>query len=100
MPCCLCSPCLLAVVTLVPPDAPNFTSEQWNDIAYDWVAISSTLAQTQTPALFQQIVADHNAYRAMHGAPPLVWGTTLQQSATRVANKCNFSHDPTLMVGE
>jgi hypothetical protein len=35
----------------------------------------------------------------MHSAGPLVWDDSLAQSAARVANKCNFSHDADLGVG-
>ncbi|WIA19570.1 hypothetical protein OEZ85_005512 [Tetradesmus obliquus] len=64
------------------------------------VDISSTVQQAQTPAKFQQIVAAHNAYRAQHGAGPLAWDSSLAQSATIIALKCRFVHDPALTVGE
>uniref|UniRef100_A0A383WEJ0 SCP domain-containing protein n=1 Tax=Tetradesmus obliquus TaxID=3088 RepID=A0A383WEJ0_TETOB len=64
------------------------------------VGISSTVQQTPTPAKFQFIVAEHNKMRAEHGVGPLVWDDTLAQSAATITNQCNFSHDPTLPVGE
>ncbi|WIA39843.1 hypothetical protein OEZ86_013292 [Tetradesmus obliquus] len=64
------------------------------------VGISSTVQQTPTPAKFQFIVAEHNKMRAEHGVGPLMWDDTLAQSAAIITNQCNFSHDPTLPVGE
>lgn len=36
-----------------------------------------------------------NAYRARHGAPPLVWSTSLAASAAGWAQRCTFEHSKT-----
>jgi glioma pathogenesis-related protein 2 len=48
----------------------------------------------------QTLLDAHNAYRARHCAPALIWSPELATAAQRWANRCLFDHDPNSETGE
>lgn len=52
------------------------------------------------PSLKSDMLKYHNAWRAHHGAPLLVWSTTLESFASQAARKCAFAHTPNNKFGE
>jgi uncharacterized protein YkwD len=57
-------------------------------------------AQSVTAEEQNTIVTMHNAYRALHCAPPLTWSAELAASAQQWANKCGMTHGPHGRFGE
>jgi len=45
------------------------------------------------------VVAHHNAHRANHSAPALVWDDALAATALKIANSCNYAHDTSMDGG-
>ena len=55
----------------------------------------SSNASTAYPSTnYTGVLAQHNAYRAKHSAPPLVWNESLAAAADAYAAKCFWAHDP------
>jgi uncharacterized protein YkwD len=46
------------------------------------------------PSMYQGILDKHNYYRSLHGAPALVWSTSLASAAANYASQCQWGHDP------
>lgn len=51
----------------------------------------TTASFSMTP-LQQQILSEHNKYRALHHAPNLVWDDKLAGYAENYASQCKFAH--------
>lgn len=47
--------------------------------------------QTLTPEM-QGLLAQHNAYRAKHGSPPLVWSDVIAADAGEWISQCKYGH--------
>jgi len=52
----------------------------------------SEKASGATPEEMQQWLQAHNEYRALHGAPPVTWSTSLEASAQAWADTCPDGH--------
>lgn len=67
-------------------------------IAMTGLVSCSILSPSVVPATPMQqkdkesVLAAHNAYRAQHHAPKLVWDDSMARYATRYASKCKFQH--------
>ncbi|KAF8060570.1 pathogenesis-related protein [Scenedesmus sp. PABB004] len=74
---------------------PHFSAEQAAAAASGAAAASAAGAAPAVapPALYTAIVAQHNAYRRLHGSPALEWDDYLMEQAQRVALKCRWEHD-------
>jgi uncharacterized protein YkwD len=53
----------------------------------------ATAASTAPNDYAQTVVDHHNAHRANHSAPALVWDAALAATALKIANSCNYAHD-------
>jgi hypothetical protein len=83
---------LFAVVALAGCGADYPSDEEIGTIASTTSALSSDLAN--------RFVAEHNRYRAQHGASALGWSSQLAATAQSWANRCSKSHSGTRGAGE
>jgi uncharacterized protein YkwD len=58
------------------------------------------MADALTPAERDEILAQHNKYRAQHCSPPLTWSNEIAAAAQRWAERCSFSHNGADKFGE
>jgi uncharacterized protein YkwD len=86
----------VAVVTYTP------TAAAYSSVAYSSVAAAPAAssaapvanAGSTAPNDYAQAVVDHhNAHRANHSAPALVWDAGLAATALKIAMSCNYAHD-------
>lgn len=55
---------------------------------------AAATAAGKAPTDYAQTVVDHhNAHRANHSAPALVWDAALAATALKIAQSCNYAHD-------
>jgi uncharacterized protein YkwD len=53
----------------------------------------ATVASSAPNDYAQTVVDHHNAHRANHSAPSLVWDAGLAATALKIAQSCNYAHD-------
>lgn len=61
---------------------------------------ASSLEKRVSSTYINNILYYHNVHRANHSAPALTWGSAMAQNAKVWAQKCNFSHNTTNVVGK
>jgi len=54
--------------------------------------IGSDIGNAILSSDIQKYLEDHNNFRAMHGADPLIWDIELADKAQQWANRCQFIH--------
>lgn len=86
------------------PEAPAATTPAYEAPAATTPVVSAAPAPAATsaaasaaakaPTDYAQTVVDHhNAHRANHSAPALVWDAGLAATALKIAQSCNYAHD-------
>lgn len=81
-----------APVSAAPAPAPEVES---SSSAPSSSASLSSGSVSHVPGLSsyaQTVLLHHNAHRANHTAPPLLWSSDLENSAGQVAATCNYEH--------
>jgi uncharacterized protein YkwD len=55
---------------------------------------STSVVPSSTGDAYQSMLLDsHNIHRSNHSAPALTWNETLAESASALANLCDYHHD-------